>query len=65
MILTTIVTTIVLFLLACILFGEDLVVTLAENLKINDCRPLLIPVFMFFMVLSGHIAVLLSLIFFK
>lgn len=65
MILTMIVTTIVLFLLACILFGEDLVVTLAENLKMDDCRPLLIPVFMFLMVLSGHIARLLSLIFFK
>lgn len=65
MILTMIVTTIVLFLLACILFGEDLVVTLAENLKMDDSRPLLIPVFMFFMVLSGHIARLLSLIFFK
>lgn len=68
MILTMIVTTIVLFLLACIfciLFGEDLVVTLAERLEMDDCRPLLIPVFMFFMVLSGHIARLLSLIFFK
>lgn len=65
MILSMIVTTIVLFLLACILFGEDLVVTLAENLKMNDCRPLLVPVFIFFMVLSGHIARLLSLIFFK
>lgn len=65
MILTMIVTTIVLFLLACILFGEDLVVTLAENLKMDDSRPLLIPVFMFFMVLSAHIARLLSLIFFK
>ena len=65
MILTTIVTTIVLFLFACILFGEDLVVTLAENLKMDDCSPLLIPVFLFFMVLSGHIARLLSLIFFK
>lgn len=63
MILSMLVTTIVLFLLACILFGEDLVVTLAEILKMDDCRPLLIPVFMFFLVVSGHIAVLLSLIF--
>lgn len=63
MILSTLVTTIVLFLLACILFGEDLVVTLAEILKMDDCRPLLIPVFMFFLVVSVHIAVLLSLIF--
>lgn len=65
MILSTIATTFVaftvLFLLACILFGESLVVTL----KMDDCRPLLVPVFMFFMVVSVNIAVLLSLIFFK
>ncbi|ETD05725.1 hypothetical protein N568_0101230 [Lactococcus garvieae TRF1] len=62
---TSVVAFIVLFLLACILFGESLVVTLAEILKMDDCRPLLVPVFMFFMVVSVHIAVLLSLIFFK
>lgn len=59
---TTIVAFIVIFLLACILFGESMVDTLANILKIDDCRLLFMPVLMFFMVVSVHIAVLLSLI---
>lgn len=59
---TSVVAFIVLFLLACILFGESMVVTLADILEMDDCRPLIIPVFMLFMVVSVCIAVFLSLI---
>lgn len=66
MILSTLVTSVVafiaIFLLACILFGESMVVTLADILEMDDCRPLIIPVFMLFMVVSVCIAVLLFLI---
>lgn len=52
----------ILFLLACILFGKSLAVFLADILEIDDYRPLLMPVFLLFMVGTVSVVSILFLI---